>query len=67
VNAGDMFRAWLRPVAAVAGLIGSSAAAVQGQWLAFAIYLAVFLAFTALSVLTVRDLRAAKAKSAKSD
>jgi hypothetical protein len=63
MTGGDLFRAWLRPVAALAGLIGSSAALVHHEWLAFGIYFAVFLAFTALSVLTVRDVRAAKAKS----
>jgi hypothetical protein len=58
-----MFRAWLRPVAALAGVIGATVAAVHSEWLAFAIYFAVFLAFSALTMLTVRDIRVAKAKS----
>jgi hypothetical protein len=62
VNRGDQFRMVLRPVAALAGLIGAVVAVVQGQWLGFAIYLAVCVSFTALTILMVRDLRAQKAK-----
>jgi hypothetical protein len=62
VTPGELFRIWLRPVAAVAGLIGAIAAAINGQWPVFGLYLAVFLAFGTLSVLTLRDVRAARAK-----
>jgi hypothetical protein len=62
VNRADLFRMWLRPVAAVVGLIGAGVAAAHGEWLAFGVYLAVFVAFAALTILMMRDLRAGKAK-----